>query len=77
MTVDTNLNIIVAGNIPTGMWIARYDPLGVLDPGFGVGGVVTTAGNEKVSDVLMHPNGLDIVIVGSDNNDGLIMLFKG
>lgn len=77
VTVDRNLNIIVAGDTPTGLWIARYDLFGVLDPAFGVGGVVTTAGFENVRDVLMAPNGLDIVIVGNDNNDGLIMLFKG
>ena len=50
---------------------------GVLDPAFGVGGVITTAGWENAKDILITPNGLNILMVGDQGNDGMIALFKG
>ncbi len=78
VAIDNNLRIIVTGNTITGMWVARFLVNGALDLAFGVGGVVTTAGNERVVDVIIIPNGRDILVVGKDGNgDAFLKLFKG
>ena len=74
MVLDSNDNIIVAGNTINALndsdfAILRYTPLGALDTSFGLTGIITTpvgGGNDEANAVALHPDG--IVVVGQAQN---------
>mgnify|MGYP005812722335 CR=1 FL=1 len=77
VAIDRNFKIVVAGSSINGMWVARFDAMGNPDLTFGVGGLVTVAGFERVSDMVITENGLNILVVGKGGGDGFIKMFKG
>lgn len=74
IALDASGRIVVAGSshngLNTDIALARYSTAGVLDPTFGVGGIVVSpvsGGNDDATGVLVQPDG-KIVVVGQADN---------
>ncbi|HEX3829919.1 MAG TPA: hypothetical protein VHV82_21865 [Sporichthyaceae bacterium] len=61
IAVQADGKIVVGGAAGTSFALARYSPVGLLDPGFGAGGALTTSfgstGPSNVSATLLQPDG--------------------
>ena len=67
MVVQTDGKLVAVGNSSDSFALARYNPDGNLDAGFGSGGLVTTdivAWSEHADDVVLQPDG-KLVVVGT------------
>jgi len=82
LAVDASNNILAAGTSTnsTGkrdLAIARYSPVGVLDPSFGVGGVNTTtvsAGNDFANSIVLQSDGKIVAAgeAGTNSDFGVV-----
>ena len=64
LALQSDGRIVAAGGTSSGFALARYNPDGSLDNGFGSGGKVTTANSTRATAVAIQPDG-KIVVAGS------------
>jgi uncharacterized delta-60 repeat protein len=65
LALQSDGRIVAAGGTSSGFALARYNPDGSLDNGFGSGGKVTTANSTGATAVAIQPDGKIVVAGGS------------
>jgi uncharacterized delta-60 repeat protein len=65
LALQSDGKIVAVGHTSSGFALARYNPDGSLDNGFGSGGKVTTANSTRATAVAIQPDGKIVVAGGS------------